>query len=680
MAKTLLDFVPSAFADLNDDQLVYLVDPALGRSGDKVVSLGTLKAFLTGVDVPPPPPPPGTVATPTFSPAAGSYTGLTSVSILDDTAGASIFYTLDGSTPTTSSTPYTGSISLSVTTTVKAIAVKSGMTNSAIGSATYTISSGSGGTTGGSNPTGFINIYGADRAEYPRAYISSRMPVRTGALITVAAGGDVQAALNAAQPGDWVVLEAGATFIGNFTIPLKSGDALSGGDNVIVVTTSAFASLPEKVRVTNVTNAAFFATLKTTNTSNVDLMNTAASTQGWRLVGINFAVDATVTALSRMLAIGTLDGTQSTTALAPKNIIVDRCKFNGHSTLNLRRAIGLDGIHCAVINCWFGDEIHHNGQDAQNILSVNTPGPLKIVNNRLSGATEVVMFGGAQATCGMPSDIEVRYNYVTRPIGWRGVAPWTVKNIFETKKARRLLVEGNIFENNWQAGQSGYIMLIKHVPYGDEALGQTEDIIIKHNIIRNAAGGINITSADDELGDPQLLTIHRVVDFHNLYYDIANAANTNDIAYISQLNSNNCIHSHCTFVGDGSAVSGVTFAGSPSANIFKDCIFAASQYPVKGDSTSQGNNTLAAYNVGGVFSKNVVASVPDPSVYPSDCYFPANNAGIGFTDIAADSYALTSASLYKNQASDGTDPGADIAAVNAKTAFAISGDTTTVQT
>src|SRR5206468_4323881 len=45
------------------------------------------------------------------------------------------------------------------------------------------------------------------------------------ATLTVNAGADLQGALNAAQPGDWVLLQAGATFTGNYTLPAKNGTA-----------------------------------------------------------------------------------------------------------------------------------------------------------------------------------------------------------------------------------------------------------------------------------------------------------------------------------------------------------------------------------------------------------------------------------------------------------------------
>lgn len=79
-----------------------------------------------------------TVATPKFSVAGGTYHGVQTVAINCGTSGASIYYTLDGTTPSASSTAYTAPLSITATTTVKAIAVK-GDKKSEVAEATYTI-------------------------------------------------------------------------------------------------------------------------------------------------------------------------------------------------------------------------------------------------------------------------------------------------------------------------------------------------------------------------------------------------------------------------------------------------------------------------------------------------------------------------------------------------------------
>ena len=82
----------------------------------------------------------GTVAaTPIFSPIPGTYLSAQSVTISDSTAGAMIYYTTNGTTPTTSSTKYTGPLNVSMTQTIKAIALATGYGNSAVATAAYTI-------------------------------------------------------------------------------------------------------------------------------------------------------------------------------------------------------------------------------------------------------------------------------------------------------------------------------------------------------------------------------------------------------------------------------------------------------------------------------------------------------------------------------------------------------------
>jgi trimeric autotransporter adhesin len=78
-------------------------------------------------------------ATPTFSPAAGTYTAAQTVKIADATPGAAVYYTIDGTTPTTSSPKYTAPIVVSTTETLKAVAIATGFSLSDVSSAAYTI-------------------------------------------------------------------------------------------------------------------------------------------------------------------------------------------------------------------------------------------------------------------------------------------------------------------------------------------------------------------------------------------------------------------------------------------------------------------------------------------------------------------------------------------------------------
>lgn len=116
--------------------------PLSGTGGFSVNASGVISGVysdssgvLHGLLLTPNPP----AATPTFSLAAGTYTSAQTVTISDVTSGATIYYTTDGTTPTTGSTVYSGAITVSSSETIEAIATATGYSASAVASASYTI-------------------------------------------------------------------------------------------------------------------------------------------------------------------------------------------------------------------------------------------------------------------------------------------------------------------------------------------------------------------------------------------------------------------------------------------------------------------------------------------------------------------------------------------------------------
>jgi hypothetical protein len=119
------------------------------------------------------------VAAPVFSVASGILTQATSVTITDATAGSTIYYTLDGSTPTASSTKYTGAITVSSSEVINAIGIETGYLNSTVSSASYTVSLGA---TGINFPVGFAGTQGIMILNGSSDLDDSRLQLTNGAL------------------------------------------------------------------------------------------------------------------------------------------------------------------------------------------------------------------------------------------------------------------------------------------------------------------------------------------------------------------------------------------------------------------------------------------------------------------------------------------------------------------
>jgi hypothetical protein len=123
-------------------------------------------------------------AVPTFSPAAGTYTSTQSVTLSDATAGTTIYYTTNGTTPSTSSSVYSGPINVSASETLEAIAVEAGYTNSPAATAGYTINASSG--------TTYINL---SRSQFTASsfYLNGGAAVTSSGMLQISDGGGGEA-------------------------------------------------------------------------------------------------------------------------------------------------------------------------------------------------------------------------------------------------------------------------------------------------------------------------------------------------------------------------------------------------------------------------------------------------------------------------------------------------------
>ena len=226
-------------------------------------------------------------------------------------------------------------------------------------------------------------------AQPPRVFLDTHYVAATGDSIPVHGGGDLQAALAAARPGDEVALDAGATFTGNFVLPRKPDGA------AIVVRSADLADLPAEGERVGPADAPDMARIESPN--NLGAVTTARGTSGWRFVGIEFGIAAGVPANTGVVRLG--NGDERRLADLPSDIVIDRCWVHGNATGNARRGVSLNGKRMAVVDSYVSD-FHEVGADAQAIAGWNGPGPFKIVNDHLEGSGENVMFGGADsASC-----------------------------------------------------------------------------------------------------------------------------------------------------------------------------------------------------------------------------------------------------------------------------------------
>jgi len=233
---------------------------------------------------------------------------------------------------------------------------------------------------------------------------AKRVVANTGAaIITVKAGGDFQRALNDARTGDTIMLEAGAEFVGSFTLPYKTGDAY------ITVRSSA---VDEKLPPPNERITPAYAAMMPKIVSpgqGLSALATEKKAHHFRFIGIEFKPQNADAMVYDLVRLGDGSSAQNSLDQVPHHLILDRCYIHGIAGAYLKRGVALNSAETQIINSYVSD-CKAKGQDAQAIMGWNGPGPFRIVNNYLEGSGENILFGGADASIPnlVPSDIEIR--------------------------------------------------------------------------------------------------------------------------------------------------------------------------------------------------------------------------------------------------------------------------------
>ncbi len=530
----------------------------------------------------------------------------------------------------------------------------------------------------------------------PQATVDLTMPTQTGTVWNVPAGdaATLQKDINAATCGDTIVLVAGSTYSGNFTIPSTS---CSGW---IEIVSSALVSLPSPGNRVSPSNVSNMATVSTPNA--VPVFAFLPSSNHWRLMGLHITTSETgANEVYNLMIAGFLaDDYTSVSVISqlPNQIILDRVYIFGTTdgvTLKVDRGINANTQSFAMVDSYC-DGIVDTGQDSQCIASTNGTGPFLIQNNFLQAAGENIMFGGSDPaiTNLIPSDITVIGNLFQKNLSWEGAIS-DVKNLFEIKNAQRVLLDGNVLQYTWVGGQQEAIIL-RAV---NQSLGcawcSALDITVTHNIISHAPQAFAIAPVEDP--EHPAVPTGRVLVQNNLMTDISCTAWGSGRGLLFQLTAevspyimHDIVINHNTGFGDPTACgdSGWIYIGSDNdAGFIRNLqttnnISNYGYIALAGDGCGPGTCALSAYAPGYVYNDNVwinSTGLPDGHTWPFGTYWSVLS-GVGFTSYSGTNpnltgnFQLTSGSAYHNAGTDGEDIGVwDWTCLNNDSAAALAG-------
>ena len=266
-----------------------------------------------------------------------------------------------------------------------------------------------------------------------------------------------------------------------------------------------------------------------------------------------------------------------------------------------------------------------------------------------------------------PTDNEVRGNLMVKPLRWKKNepgyegTPWTVKNIFELKNARRVVVEGNVMEHSWEEAQSGFAVLFTvRNQDGKAPWAVVEDVRFVNNIIRHSGSGLSLMGHDNNRPRDQSQETKRILIRNILWEDIGGERWGGKGILFQMIEGSSDVNiEHNTGLHRGYTL----FSMGPAHRrfTFRNNIAPHNEYGIFGNDVGVGVAALDAYFPDAVVTENVLAG-GEASRYPEGNVFPDSMDAVPFVDRKAGNYRL--AGGIKNLKAPGVDAGALCAALS----------------
>jgi hypothetical protein len=353
------------------------------------------------------------------------------------------------------------------------------------------------------------------------------------------------------------------------------------------------------------------------------------------------------------------------------HFIFDRCLLDGNG-FETRKAAVLNGKTMSLINSSVLD-IKARGVETKAVAQWEGAGPLAVVNNRLEAASINLLIGGASdpGAAGILDGLAFRGNHVWKNPNWQN-SYLNIKNLFELKQGFNTIAAGNIFENNYQDGQSGEAILIKSMTDDGCASCEVSNVDFRNNKILNTRAGFNVVNMQAfNLPHPKYANHIRFANnFWNVMYGRGNLSQGADYFELTH----NTFVSQDTigyWIGYEPGSTGVPESyKAPGYKLLNNISPESLAYGIamRCDHANE-LNAVRDHNLGADVRKNVLAgsyagaagNYNPPTI--KDQYVDYNNKN----------YQLKAGSIYKNAGTDGKDIGADWTILNASTASATSG-------